>query len=351
MDKSLEASLHPSLHPIHGSTDSGPTPRYDFSSNSNALGPNPIILNALRQVDPTHYPDYAYSALHQALAEYHHVKPEQVAIGAGASELILRLAHYHRELNRPVLTLAPTFGEYSRSAQIAGLQVLEAASEAEFIERLPQAGLAFLCVPNNPTGIVYSDRFLQAVAAQAETVTVVIDLAYRDLLQQAVSIPPTFWQLHAPNKAHGMTGIRAGYLIAPTNLQTFRNFAPAWVLSIYGEAFLKAALQPEAQQWVQESREVLWQWRDRLQAKIQTLGYKQSWSRANFGLINVGHATKYSQILREQGIRVRDCTSFGLPEWLRISAQDETAQDALINGIRTYNDLHTYNSQHSKKKK
>jgi histidinol-phosphate aminotransferase len=321
------------LHPIHGSTDSGPTPRYDFSSNANALGPNPIILSALQSVDPTHYPDYTYHALHQALANHHQVQPEQVAIGAGASELILRLAYFHRDQHRPVLTFSPTFSEYSRAAQIAGLPVLVAKNEAEFCDHLSAAGLAFLCIPNNPTGTMYSEQFLQTVAARSANTTVIVDLAYRDLSQQTVPIPPTFWQLHAPNKAHGMTGIRAGYLIAPTSLQHFRNFAPAWVLSAHGEAFLLATLRPEAQDWVKETRQILWQWRDRLQAKLQNLGYEQSWSQANFGLINVSDATAITQALRNRGIRVRDCTSFGLPQWIRISAQDAIAQDELIRAL------------------
>ena len=44
------------LTPIHGGTDAGPTPRYDFSTNANSLGPDPYALAAIQAVDPSRYP-------------------------------------------------------------------------------------------------------------------------------------------------------------------------------------------------------------------------------------------------------------------------------------------------------
>jgi histidinol-phosphate aminotransferase len=321
------------LQPIHGSTDAGPPPKFDFSSNANALGPNPIILKTLQQVDPTHYPDPNYTALHTELAQHYQVEPAQIAVGAGASELILRLANWHRSTS--LLTFSHTFGEYSRVAYLSDSKHLQAQSQTEFLALLPQAKLAFICIPNNPTGEIYSQDFLAEVATTAkQTGTIVIaDLAYLALSQTPIAIPPTFWQLHAPNKAHGMTGIRAGYLVAPTKLLEFRNYAPSWVLSVHGEAFLRSTLQPAAQAWVKQCCPTLWEWRDRLQQEIAQLNLTQQWSQTNFGLIQVGNATAITQILRQQDIRVRDCTSFGLPEWIRVSAQSSIAQMALINAL------------------
>jgi histidinol-phosphate aminotransferase len=324
------------FQPIHGSTDAGPTPKYDFSSNANALGPNPIVLAAVQSADPTHYPDPFYTELQQALAEFHHVAPSQISVGAGASELIMRLTRWRRSTGA-VLTLTPTFGEYARAARLAGLPIYEVQTTTEFCDRLADAKLAFLCIPNNPTGGIYSINFLTQVAqtAQQSGTIVVADLAYLALTQANIQIPPTFWQLYAPNKAHGMTGIRAGYLIATEDLNDFRHAAPSWVLSVHGGTFLRSAIQPESQKWVAETRQTLWQWREQLQLQIQELGLEQRWCQANFGLINVGNATAVTQSLRQQDIRVRDCTSFGLPEWIRISAQSKDAQRALINAMRS----------------
>lgn len=327
--------MRDSLQPIHGSTDAGPTPKYDFSSNANALGPNPIVLAAIQSADPTHYPDPFYTELQQALAEFHQVNPSQIAVGAGASELIMRLTRWRRSAGA-VLTLMPTFGEYARATRLAGLSIYEAQTAAEFCNHLADVKLAFLCIPNNPTGAIHPQDFLTQVAqiAQQSGTIVIADLAYLALTQTNIQIPPTFWQLYAPNKAHGMTGIRAGYLIATEDLNDFRNAAPSWVLSVHGEIFLRSAIQSESQKWVQETREFLWEWRDQLRSQIQELELQQQWSQANFGLVNVGNATAVTQALRQQDIRVRDCTSFGLPEWIRISAQGVDAQQGLINAMR-----------------
>src|SRR5882757_2415387 len=81
----------PSLHPVHGGTDSIPDPRYDFSSNANPLGPCPSVLAAVRNADVTRYPDPRYTRLRATLAAHHRTVPERIVVGAGASELILRL--------------------------------------------------------------------------------------------------------------------------------------------------------------------------------------------------------------------------------------------------------------------
>jgi histidinol-phosphate aminotransferase len=325
-----------SNRPIHGGTDAGLPPRFDFSSNANALGPNPFILEKIQAVNPTHYPDPNYTELHQCLADFHGVSYKQVAVGAGASELILRLTRWPRTAGS-ILTLAPTFGEYARVARIAKLPHKEAHTEEEFLASLKSCTLGFLCLPNNPTGTLYTTDFLAEVAflsAQSGAI-IVIDLAYLPLCQTKMIIPKGFWQLHAPNKAHGMTGIRAGYLLAPESLQEFRDVAPSWVVSAHGEAFLQWTLLTKAQDWVQECCPILWQWRDSLAEQLATLYEQQIFGDANFGLVKVGNATQISNTLRQQDIQVRDCTSFGLPEWIRVSAQLELAQGALISALKS----------------
>ncbi|MER3480660.1 MAG: aspartate aminotransferase [Meiothermus sp.] len=329
------------LRPIHGSTDAGPPPRYDFSTNANAIGPDPHALRAVRAADPSRHPDPLYTHLHQALAAFHRVDPTQVAVGSGSSELIVRLTRW-RYLRGPMLILPPTFSEYARAAQPAELPLLQARDPEEFLHLLPRATLAFLCVPNNPTGEVYG--FLQEAAALAEAsrTTLVLDLAYFPFLQNPPPLPPSAWRLYGPNKAHGLTGVRAGYLVAPLDLSHFRELAPSWVLSVHGEAFLKAHLESPSQAWVAQTRVTLWQWRTELARGLRGLGHPASRrkerlevreSPANFLLVRVGAATRVALALREAGLRVRDCTSFGLPEWLRLSAQPPEAQAALLEAL------------------
>lgn len=320
------------LTPIHGGTDAGPAPRYDFSTNANSLGPDPYALAAIQAADPSQYPDPLYTQLHHALAAFHGVAPEQVAVGGGTSELIHRLTRW-RYLRGPMLILPPTFSEYARAAQPAELPLLRAADAESFLSLLPKATLAFLCVPNNPTGEVYS--FIEEAAHIAEQyrIVLVLDLAYYHLLPSPPALPPNAWRLYSPNKAHGLTGVRAGYLVAPQSLVHFRNLAPSWVVGVHGEAFLRATLQPSSQGWLASTCEELWRLRKQLANGLRALGLEVQESPANFLLVKVGRATRVARRLRSEGIRVRDCTSFGLPEWLRLSAQPAEAQEALLEAL------------------
>jgi len=320
------------LRPIHGGTDSGPPPRFDFSTNANALGPDPHALQAVREADPSRYPDPLYTALHQAIAAFHQVAPEQVAVGTGTSELIHRLVRW-RWLRGPMLILPPTFSEYARAAQPVELPLLEAHSPEEFLHLLPRATLAFLCLPNNPTGEVYPFLEEAAQTAHNHRCTLVLDLAYYPLTQNPPPLPEGVWRLYGPNKACGLTGVRAGYLVAPVSLAHFRHLAPSWVLSVHGEAFLRASLAPSSQAWVAQTRQTLWHWRQDLAQGLRALGLQVQEGQANFLLVRVGSASLIAQALRDQGIRVRDCTSFGLKEYLRLSAQPPEAQQALLEAL------------------
>ena len=322
----MEGMLDDVLRPIHGGTDEGPEPLYDFSTNANALGPNPVALAYLRRADQSRYPDPPYRRLRRGLGEDKGVSPEQVAVGTGTSELIHRLARW-TYLRGPILLLPPTFGEYARAARALDLPLWEAESPEAFLELLPKSSLAFLCVPNNPTGEVYP--FLEEAARRAGG-ALVLDLAYYDLMEFPPPLPQTAFRLYSPNKAHGLTGVRAGYLLAPLDLTHFQNLAPSWPLSVYGEAFLHAHLDPEARAWLEGSKRELFRLRGLLAEGLRGLGLEVRESPANFLMVRVGRATEVARALRERGIRVRDCTSFGLPEWLRLSAQREEAIRALL---------------------
>lgn len=305
--------------------------RFNFASNANSLGPDPYALKAIRQADPRHYPDPHYRQLYRALAEFHDVEPEQIAVGAGSSELIARLTHWSY-LKGPMLLMEPTFAEYSRAAQPAELPLRIAHSGEEFLSQLKGATLAFLCVPNNPTGEVYA--FLEEAAweAKRQGIVLVLDLAYWSLTRDPPPLPEAWW-LFGPNKAHGLTGERAGYLIAPQNLHAFRSIAPSWILSVHGEAFLRQHVQPNSQAWLAQTRQTLWHWLDALEADLAQLGLEVRKGRANFLLAKVGQAPQLTLQLRAREIRVRDCSSFHLPEWIRLSAQPETARRALIQAL------------------
>lgn len=319
--------------PVHGGTDGGAAPAFDFSTNANPLGPGPAVSAALAAADPSRYPDPAYIAVRAGLAAMHGRTADEVVVGAGACELIHRAL---RVAGGPVVLLEPTFGEYRYAAAAAGLSVRAATDLDAAARLLPGAALAVLVMPSTPVGLVPDEDRLAAFAAAARAAgcRLLLDLAYHPLAQHRPVPPSHAWQLWAPNKAHGVTGVRAGYLLAPRDDAERLRVAPSWVLSAHGAVFLGCLSQPRARAWVRSTRATLWTWRDELAADLRGLGIGLEVGCATYLVAHVGDAGRVTARLRDRGVAVRDATSFGLPGALRLSAQPPAARSALVAALR-----------------
>jgi histidinol-phosphate aminotransferase len=324
-----------SLAPVHGGTDSSPEPRYDFSSNANALGPCPWVLAAVRSADVTRYPDPLYRELRERLAAYHRTPPDRIVVGAGASELILRVI---RRIDGAVQQLAPTFSEYARGARLERRRLISARTPAAFTRaQRNYPGIGFVCWPNNPTGELWPLDFVRTASAAGP---VVVDMAYQPLCDREhraaiEGATAGAYRLYSPNKAFGLTGVRGAYLITPRVDRRLANLAPSWVVGRDAAAFLQAACEPRALEWLAQSLPELKRWRGRLAFSLKQLGLAVRESPATFLLANVGDAVRIARHLRDRGVRVRDCSSFGLPQWIRLSAQPPSAQRALLAALKS----------------
>ena len=325
----------PSLHPVHGGTDSIPDPRYDFSSNANPLGPCPSVLAAVRNADVTRYPDPKYTQLRATLAAHHQTVPERIVVGAGASELILRLIS---RIEGTVQQLAPTFSEYARGARLAGRKLISARSAAAFLRaQSAHPGLGFVCWPNNPTGDLWSPEFVSAAASAGP---LVVDLAYASLCDAGhtaaiEAAAAGAYRLYSPNKAFGLTGVRGAYLITPRIDRRLIAAAPSWVIGRDAVALLESATEPRARTWLARGIPRVRRWRVRLAGSLRQLGLPVRESPATFLLAKVGNGARITAHLRSHDVRVRDCSSFGLKQWIRLSAQPPAAQKALLAALES----------------
>jgi histidinol-phosphate aminotransferase len=323
-----------SLAPIHGGTDSLPDPAYDFSSNANALGPCPWVLAAVRRADVSRYPDPSYTRIRDTIAQFHGTTPDRIVVGAGASELVLRLI---RRLKGAVHQLAPTFSEYSRGAHVAGRRLISSRSPGAFLRRHSKnVGVGFICWPNNPTGDLWP---LEFVSEAAERAPLVVDMAYASLcgikINQAIeSAAAGAYRLYSPNKAFGLTGVRAAYVIAPRPDQGLASLAPSWVIGQDAVNFLEAVCESPAREWLTQGIPQLRRWRAQLARSLTQLGLEVREGPATFLIARVIDATRIAADLRRLDVRVRDCSSFGLSEWIRASAQSTAAQKVLVTALK-----------------
>lgn len=310
---------------MHGGTDALGVPAHDFSTNRNACGPCPVALAALQAAHAAQYPDPLYTRLRARLAAFHAVEPRRIAIGGSGSELIHRLTqHAARRGAGGVALPRYHYGDYAQAARVWGLRPAE------------QGGLHWLCEPSSPLGQLES--FPEPTGDGWQ----VLDCAYRPLWLDGG--PPQrgldhLWQIWTPNKALGMTGVRAAYAIAPLHatddeLDALRALAPSWVVGAHGVALLEAWTTKQAQQWLAGSLQTLRDWKRRQLALCERLGWQVvPGHQANYFVARLplteAHLQQRLAHLRAQGIKLRDCASFGLPGHVRMGVLPPASQAAL----------------------
>ena len=306
---------------IHGGPDASGAAQFDFSSNSNACGPCPTALAAIQRADATQYPDASYTALRGQLAEFHDVDVHRIVLAASASEFIFRITAMLVSQGGNSVGLPPhSYSDYAQAAEAHGLKVVDAGA----------ADLCWACEPSSPLGAAHQGRLSSHSAVQ------VLDRAYEPLRLSGVLAHAgdlhKFWQLYSPNKALGLTGVRAAYAIAPVDaaadVETMNQLCPSWPIGAHGVAMLKAWTQLGSQAWLADSLCTLHLWKTQQIALCESFGWTVLPSLANFF---VCRADIDLAALRQYGIKLRDCTSFGLPGYVRISVQPPAAQDALHN--------------------
>ena len=321
----------PLTWPEHGGADALGVPAHDFSTNANACGPCPQAVQALAGMDRRHYPDPAYTDVRAALARRHGVSCGQIVLAASASEFIHRIsAHAARSGLRAVALPVHGYGDYARAADVWGL-VPGGAGPA----------LSWACEPASPLG--GEDAALgawQQRAGGAGSLRV-LDCAYAPLRLQgrARVVPADVWQLWTPNKALGLTGVRAAYAIAPLGAQAtaaaLQALAPSWPVGADGVALLQAWVQPATQAWLAASLQILRDWKAQQVAMCQRLGWQVlPGSLANYFTARLPQGDRLEmahllQALRGHGIKLRDCASFGLPGCVRLGVLAPPAQQAL----------------------
>ncbi|MEJ8809868.1 aminotransferase class I/II-fold pyridoxal phosphate-dependent enzyme [Variovorax ureilyticus] len=318
----------------HGGPDALGAALHDFSTNANACGPCRDALSAVEVADPRRYPDPLYTALRERLADFHRVDARRIVIASSASEFIARItAAVARRGGRRIRLPPHCYGDYLRAAGAWGFERVDHGAD-----------LVWCCDPSSPLGQPQEalDPLIHGLRAEA---VCVIDLAYEPLrLEGALGLGReplnATWQLWTPNKALGLTGVRAAYAIAPLDREDWvaqlAALAPSWPIGAHGVALLESWTRSTTQRWLDESRATLRLWKAAQRAMCESLGWQCLPSVVNYFCANpdVPYSAERSAALRAQGIKLRDAASFGLPGHVRLGVLPPASQEALRQAWR-----------------
>ncbi|WP_297556416.1 aminotransferase class I/II-fold pyridoxal phosphate-dependent enzyme, partial [Thermococcus sp.] len=133
-------------------------------------------------------------------------------------------------------------------------------------------------------------------------------------------------KLRTFTKSYGLPGIRVGYILGFP--EAFKSVRMPWGIGSTGVAFLEFLLEDNFEH-LRKTMPLIWREKERLE---KALGVK---SDANFFIKRVGNAGEVVEALKRLGILVRDCTSFGLPEFIRFSVRKPEENAKLIEAFAT----------------
>jgi histidinol-phosphate aminotransferase len=327
----------------------------DFSASINPIGPPRTALLAAQSIELGAYPDTECVKLKRAIASALDVQTANVLPGNGSTELIHLIARAFLGPDDAAVVFAPTFGEYAAACRVEGVETTAieppktGAGGNGFEWDIPRAlgplaqvtpSLVFLCNPNNPTGVYLSEASVRSVAEVLQGVGIlVLDEAYVSFVDEPWDSIPLLSMgnvvlLRSMTKDYALTGLRLGYLLAPEGLVGWvRRFQYSWSVNAAAQAAGIAALSDRGH--VKRGRETVREGKEYLTKMARGLGVECAPASANFLLMKVGRGQETrAALLREHRICVRDCASFGLPEYIRVGVRIMGDNCKLIDGLR-----------------
>jgi len=321
-----------------------------LSSNENPHGSSPLAVDAVtdRAREGLHvYPKAAHTDLTEKLADKWDVDSQQVWVSPGADGAIDYLSRAMLDPGQSVLVPEPGFSYYSMSTrhhhgEVAtyGLSKTDGfAQTADLVlEAYDGERIVHLTSPHNPTGSEWArEEITTLLEAVDDHTLVVVDEAYGEYSDRPSSIDlvddyDNVAVLRTFSKAYGLAGLRIGYGVVPASWAD--AYARVNTPFAANELACRAALAAlDDDDHVDTSVETAAWAREYMAENLDAPTFD---SAGNFVLAEVGDASHVAERSQEEGVIIRDCSSFGLPGCVRISCgtreETKTAVETL-NGI------------------
>jgi len=275
------------------------------------------------------YPEPYGEDLKEALAKHHGMKPAEILVGNGSTQLIYLLCSALRP--RKALVVAPAFSEYANALKLAGAKVrfLSLAADEDFefsTEKFMAAwrkdqSIAFLTTPNSITGQLIPRAEIEKIAHSAllERRFLVIDEAFIDFVEaesvkQLVRHNPDVIILRSLTKYYALPGLRLGYLLAHSRrVAQIGAYLEPWSVNDPAQKVALACLGDRSfglktERWLRRERNYL------TQALISLKSFHPYPSSANFLLVRIANnasAVELRSFLLNQKMLIRAFNSFG----------------------------------------
>ena len=320
-----------------------------INANENPLGPCPEAQEAIRGViaNGGRYMYEATDTLAKRMADQLDVTfspdPDQssIQIFAGSSAPLHQAVLAFCSKDRPFVKADPGYEAGERAAGFVGAKVVNVALRKPdydhdvkaMLATAPNAGLFYICNPNNPTGTLTSRSDVEyLIANKPQGSVVMIDEAYIHFSPSAVPCTDLAASgkdvviLRTFSKLYGMAGLRAGAAIARPDLLARISQWSAGAMPITAMYAANASLQvknlvSERRQYMSNARDETFSWL--ASKKVQFIP-----SQSNCFMINVQRPGKeFAKEMAEEKIFVGRSWPVW-PTWIRVTVgtPDEMAK-------------------------
>jgi len=265
-------------------------------------------------------------------------------LGNGSDEIIGMLARAFLGPDDEVILPFPTFLMYDIMVRISGATSVPVPLRSlkidldDICKRITsKTKMIFLCNPNNPTGSgIFAEEFERFLKKLPEQIIVVMDEAYIEFVRDkniAISLNylgenKAIVALRTFSKVYGLAGLRIGYGIMPEEIaQILNRVRQPFNASSLAQIGAKAALDDDV--FLSKTINLVHEGLDFLYESLDRLQIEYFPTQTNFFLINIRtKATDVFERMLSKGIIVRDMTSYGYPEYIRVSVglPDENAR-------------------------
>lgn len=267
------------------------------------------------------YPD---PGLHQAIAEFDGVNPENIMVTAGSGEALDVVGTTFLTSGKKVLGVEPTFGsvyQHATSIESDAIKLSLTKDYRQDIDMLidtanrhrAEIGFVYICNPNNPTGqIVTKQEIKRLLDGLPAGMPVLIDEAYYHYVDDpnyATSMPyvnegrPVI-VTRTFSKIAAMAAMRIGYAVATTEIiQKMRPYSTGSSVNVLARYGASAALKDKAAMQAVKTKTLAS--REKTMKDLKGLGYEVIPSQANFFMVGLRREVQpVIQAFREQGVLV-----------------------------------------------
>jgi histidinol-phosphate aminotransferase len=255
-----------------------------IDSNENPLGPCQSARDAVSAIIPLggRYSDNLTDELVNLFAQMEGLNPDYISCTAGSTPPLSLSVLAFTSPQKSYVTADPCFETGMMMAGISGARVVKVpltktyAHDAKaMLAAGSDAGVFYVCNPNNPTGTLTPHSDIEYLAAnKPKDAVILVDEAYIHLAEapsalDLVKAGKDVIVLRTFSKVYGMAGLRCGFVIArPALLEKVvsrggQNFMPVTAIVAATASLKDAALVAERRRINATIRQQTFQWLDR----------------------------------------------------------------------------------------